>query len=104
MHQLFSGWLIVLAGLVAVGAFLAIVLRRREPLSQAVQQDRAAPRDSSLPPISPSDAQRIFVQARGAAMQRALGQADPRNPYLVGTRAHILWETEFCTVLMDLTH
>lgn len=99
MHDFYPAWLLLLlAGLVAAATLVAIGARRRQPLRQR------APHDSALPPISPAEAQRIFAQARGAALERAMGHADPRNPYPRGTRAHILWETEFCTVLMDLTH
>ncbi|RYG13253.1 MAG: hypothetical protein EON92_06070 [Burkholderiales bacterium] len=98
MHYFDLLWLILLGGAGAAAVFFAVGLRRRQPLLQR------PPRDSSLPPISSDDAQRIFAQARSAAMERARGHGDPRNPYPTGTRAHILWETEFCTVLMDLTH
>ncbi|MEO7546963.1 MAG: hypothetical protein ABIT82_00950 [Ramlibacter sp.] len=97
MYALESSWVILLACLAAVGAFMTIRRRSRQP------SHRPDVGNSSLPPISPEEAQRVFAEARGAAMQRAMGRAQPQNPYPPGTRAHILWETEFGTVLIDLT-
>jgi len=101
MHDFSSGWLFLLVALGVLATFLAFALRSRQAVRRLSQR---GPRDSALPPISPDDAQRIFTQARGAAMEHAMGHADPRNPYPPGTRANILWETEFCRVLMDITH
>jgi hypothetical protein len=98
MHDFYPVWLFLLAALGILITFFA--LRSR----QATQLPQIQPRDPALPPISAADAQRIFAQARSAAMDRAMGHTDPRNPYPPGTRANILWETEFCRALMDITH
>lgn len=98
MFEFFPGWLVLTVVLGLGCVFLAVALRRRQPAR------RATPRDSSLPPVSAEDAQRIFEHARGAAIERVMTQSDPRNPHPPGTRAHILWETEFGRALMDLTH
>jgi len=101
MHDFFPAWLVLLAALGVLATLLALAVRPRQALRRLSKRE---PDDSALPPISPDDAQRIFAQARAAAMAHAMGHADPRNPHPPGTRARILWETEFCRVLMDITH
>jgi len=101
MHDFVPAWLALLAALGVLATFLALALRPRQAMRRLAQR---TPRDSALPPISPDDAQRILAQARSAAMARAMEHAEPRNPHPPGTRARILWETEFWRVLMDITH
>lgn len=61
-------------------------------------QDADAP--SSLPPVSRQDAQIVILKAAAAARRELAGQQHTPNRWPVGTRARILWESEYHRVLL----
>lgn len=80
-------------------ALLAVFLRSRKNTQEPAEND--AP---GLPPIADEQSRHVMREAEQAAIRTALGAsvADV-NPYPRGTRAHILWETHYHSVLMDWT-
>jgi hypothetical protein len=70
--------------------------RRAEPPSPLNE------RNPGLPALSQAEIRAILHDAEQAAIRNALGDNRPVvNPHTQGTRAHILWETHFSSVLME---
>ena len=66
------------------------------------QEDRPSPPDTGLPSISYEEGRAVIEGAERDAIRAALGASTaPTNPHPPGTRAHILWETHFHSILMD---
>lgn len=81
-------------------AVLAMLLRARKSVQEAPE-----PRDTpGLPPIANEQSRLVMRQAEQSAIRTALGASSADlNPYPKGTRAHILWETHYHSVLMEWT-
>ena len=80
-------------------AALAVLLRSRKRVQESLERD--AP---GLPPIANEQSRQVMREAEQSAIRTALGAsvADV-NPYPRGTRAYILWETHYHSVLMEWT-
>ncbi len=86
------------AALLAAAAIAALVRPRK------LDGDRPPYDGPGLPPIDDAQAREAIRRAEVAAIRQALGaQTAESNPYAKGTRAHILWETHFHSVLLAWT-
>ena len=75
----------------------ALLLRKRKGMTQAPSRSRPG-----LPPLDPEQSLAVIREAEQSAIRTALGtRSVETNPYPSGTRAHILWETQYHSVLMD---
>jgi len=85
-----------------VGASALARRRRARAERRALVASLTDDGDSSLPPLTPAEIRMAVHAAEQAAIRTALGSTgEERNPYPPRTRAHILWETHYGSVLMD---
>ena len=78
---------------------LAVLLRPGKRVNEPLEEDTPG-----LPPIANDQSRHVTREAEQSAIRTALGAAVVDvNPYPKGTRAHILWETHYHSVLMEWT-
>jgi hypothetical protein len=85
----------------AVVTIAALLLgrRARKRTRQLTFEDTAS---IGLPPLDPRESNAVMHDAEKAAIRVALGDKTPApNPHPRGTRANIIWDTHFHSVLMD---
>ena len=100
MHMNDPNWLSL--ALVGGGLLLMRCGVAASRLRKAPQPRRPAP--ASLPALDPQDSAFIIRQASRSALQAVREGSAQANPHPRHTRAHILWETQFHSVVMEIEH
>ena len=95
---LFPGVTIALCIFLA-GAVLLFLLREWQPKPDGRRAPRSPP--STLPAMLRSEMDEVLEQAEEAALRRVVTGRAVGNPHPRGSRAFVLWETQYHRSLLD---